>query len=203
MEKKTERPQVPLARLAAGRPLGTVYSGCRRSGEKPQQDVIGGPTQSAVLKDGIASFSDAAVKPVNWSKGTDFNTYENSSLGSDHNYVSGGGSPTRGGLLASPTLGAMVVKGHGTGIVQPLDNVIFINTFFDHCVLTYEGSPMSMFDVSNVVIDSKLVISPGVNMNTDLIKQIRADFPNLRIEQTAIPIPQSWTIMQAGPPRPR
>jgi hypothetical protein len=173
-----------------------------RSSEKPQQNVIGGPTQSAILKDDGVTFPDEPVKPVDWLKGTNFNTYENSSLGSDRNYV-GGTLPTRGGLIASPTMGAMVVKGHGAGIIQPLDNIIFINTFFDHCVLTYEGSPMSMFDVSNVVVDSKLIISPKVDMNTDLIKRIRADFPNLKIEQTALPFPQSWNMMQVGPPRSR
>jgi 20S proteasome alpha/beta subunit len=173
-----------------------------RSSENPQQNVIGGPTQSAILENDGVAFSDEPVKPVDWLKATNFNTYENGSLGSDRSYV-GGNLPNRGGLLASPTMGAMVVNGHGAGIIQPLDNVIFINTVFDRCVLTYDGSPMSMFDVSNVVVDSELIISPRVDLNAGLIKQIRADFPNLQIQQRVLPFPQSWTIMQAGPPRPR
>jgi 20S proteasome alpha/beta subunit len=173
-----------------------------RSSDPPQQDVVGGPTQIAVLRDDKVALFDQPVEPIDWLKATNFNTWEGSSLGSSRNYVDGR-PPTQGGMMASPTLGAMVVRGSATGIIQPLDNIIFIDSIFDHCLLTYDGSPMSMFDVSNRVIDSKLIVSPRVDMSTELIKQIRSDLPELRIEQGTLPFPQSWNIIQSGPPPPK
>jgi hypothetical protein len=68
---------------------------------------------------------------------------------------------------------------------QPLDHIFFFRTTFDHCVLHYSGTPNFIFDRSNTVIDSKLVLDSPFAIDSPGFKQIRADFPDLPIEDLA------------------
>jgi hypothetical protein len=68
---------------------------------------------------------------------------------------------------------------------QPLDHIFFFRTTFDHCVLYYSGTPNFIFVKSNTVIDSKLVLYSDVLLDSPGVKQIRADFPDLPIEDVS------------------
>jgi len=65
---------------------------------------------------------------------------------------------------------------------QQLDHIFFFRTTFDQCVLHYDGSPNFIFDRSNTVLNSKLVLYSDVLLDSPGVKQIRADFPDLPIE---------------------
>jgi hypothetical protein len=65
---------------------------------------------------------------------------------------------------------------------QQLDHIFFFRTRFDQCVLHYDGSPNFIFDRSNTVLNSKLVLYSDVLLDSPGVKQIRADFPDLLIE---------------------
>ena len=86
----------------------------------------------------------------------------------------------------------MIVKGPGAQFVedgnisdvkhQDLDHIFFFRTKFTRCVLYYNGTSNFIFDKSNSVIDSKLVVAAGIDLKSPGIEQIRANFPDLPIE---------------------
>jgi hypothetical protein len=82
----------------------------------------------------------------------------------------------------SHTLVAFVLQANFSGVgSQPLDNIFFFETKFAHCKFTYQGSPRSIFDRSNTVVDSTLTLLPGADPNSNFVKQIKVDFPALAI----------------------
>lgn len=87
----------------------------------------------------------------------------------------------RGLLHVGATTVAFVQRGKFSNDPQALDNVFFFGTDFTHCQLTYSGSPRSIFDKSNTVTDSTLTLLPGADPNSNIVKQIKLDFPKLKI----------------------
>jgi hypothetical protein len=98
--------------------------------------------------------------------------------------------PTMGGTKYGITIGvpntAFVIDGDFSNIkMQTLDNIFFYRTKFDHVVLYYEGTPKFIFDKSNTVTDSKLMLAPGVDSHSKAVTTIRSDFPDLPIVDSA------------------
>jgi hypothetical protein len=59
---------------------------------------------------------------------------------------------------------------------------------FNHSTFTYSGEPGSIFDKSNTVADSSLVLLPGAHPNSNFVKQLKIDFPQITIiDQTDAP----------------
>jgi hypothetical protein len=74
---------------------------------------------------------------------------------------------------------------------QQLDEIFFFRTTFDHCVLVYSGGPF-IFDRSNIVRNSELLLLKGANPNSKAIAQFKSDFPDVRVfDETAVngPVP--------------
>jgi len=71
---------------------------------------------------------------------------------------------------------------------QSLDNIFFFKSDFARVALTYSGSPRAIFDKSNTVVDSTLTLLPGADPNSNFVRQIKADFPTLKvIDQSGAP----------------
>jgi len=66
---------------------------------------------------------------------------------------------------------------------QPLDNILFFASTFDHVTLTYNGDPVSFFDKTNKVSDCTLVIGKNVDLSSPTVVQIRKNFPSLLIKK--------------------
>jgi hypothetical protein len=64
---------------------------------------------------------------------------------------------------------------------QKIDGMLLYNNLFLGCALTYDGSPKTIFDASNKVPGSVLVLTKREYLETPLVVQIRKDFPDLRI----------------------
>jgi hypothetical protein len=89
------------------------------------------------------------------------------------------------GVLVHPPEVAFVDDSRFQGLTnQPLDNIFFFNTTFDKCVLWYDGSRTFIFDKSNTVTDSDLIVTSG-DVHSKAVEQIKKDFPNLRIRTSA------------------
>jgi hypothetical protein len=69
-----------------------------------------------------------------------------------------------------------------TSFAQSLDNLVVFDSSFVSCRLTYSGSHRSIFYKTNEVKDSVLVLLPGADINSNFVKQIKNDFPGLRID---------------------
>lgn len=65
--------------------------------------------------------------------------------------------------------------------LQGLDNFIFFNSTFTRVRFEYYGGDSTIFDRSNTVVDSTLTLYPGADPNSNFVKRIRADFPQLKI----------------------
>lgn len=144
----------------------------RTAGRFP--DVVGGLPEVAVIKDGKAEVVDSpfdsdhepapAPAVMNRFTGPHFN-----------------GSGGYGMVIAGPEA-EFVEDGRFVNMKQPLDHIFFFRTSFDHCVLYYSGTPNFIFDKSNTVVDSKLVLDSVVAIDSPGVKRIRSDFPDLPIE---------------------
>ncbi len=99
--------------------------------------------------------------------------------------------------------GGEIFSGGGPGITfaqncvlsngsQQLDGFFFFNSKFSHVDFRYAGSPASIFDKSNTVVDSTLTLYYLADPNSNFVMQIRADFPTLKIQDQSKPA--------AGPP---
>jgi len=70
--------------------------------------------------------------------------------------------------------------------MQYLDNFFFFKSDFAHVHFIYLGSPRSIFDKSNTLTDCTLTLAFGADANSNFVKQIKTDFPALKIiDQTA------------------
>jgi hypothetical protein len=63
---------------------------------------------------------------------------------------------------------------------QQLDNIIFTGSAFTDTCLLYQGSPLTIFDKSNVLTRSTLRITANTE-NSPFVKRFRRDFPNVPI----------------------
>jgi hypothetical protein len=66
-----------------------------------------------------------------------------------------------------------------------LDNVFTFNSTFMHCHLMYGGSQTTIFDKSNTLVESTLSLERASDLNSPFVRQLRSDFPDLRIESSA------------------
>jgi hypothetical protein len=74
---------------------------------------------------------------------------------------------------------------------QELDNFFFFDSEFSRCLLTYSGEPGSIFDKSNKVVDSSLILFRGADPNSNFVKEFKANFPSVKItDQTGTPDPE-------------
>lgn len=80
--------------------------------------------------------------------------------------------------------GALVVRSTIEYQPQRLDHVLFFRTRFDHCQLTYDGSPDFYLDTSNAIFDSVLTLGSGVDPNSATIQQLHRNFPTLLIKRS-------------------
>jgi hypothetical protein len=85
------------------------------------------------------------------------------------------------GLYVSPTAGELITNSHFSDVQQPLDNIIFSGTTFERCRLTYGGSPMTLFDETNVIVDSQLELGPAVGEENPFVVELKRRYPALAI----------------------
>lgn len=139
---------------------------------------VGGAQQIAELSDGhISEF----IQPISVQPSTPSNVYV-------------------WGELSELNIHDIVLGGHSYLLItdsqfhdgrQKLDNFFFFNSVFSHCILTYSGEPGSIFDKSNKVVDSSLILFQGANLNSNYVKEFMADFPLVKIiDQTGTPDPE-------------
>jgi hypothetical protein len=136
-------------------------------------NVVGGLPEVAIIKDGKAEVIDSPFEPD----------------------LEPAPSPAIILRITRPQFRArfgISVEGPGADFVedgllsgceyQQLDHIFFFRTTFDHCVLYYNGTPNFIFDRSNTVIDSKLVLTFDTLFDSPGVREIRANFPDLPIE---------------------
>jgi len=139
---------------------------------------VGGSQQVAILTNGKVTFYH---QPISGTTPIPFIIFDSV----DGLEVDGRGA----GLLhvAAPQV-AFVQRGKLSNGRQPMDNIFFFRSVFNHCDFIYSGSPRSIFDKSNTVVDSTLTLLPGADPNSNFVKQIKIDFPMLKIiDQTIVP----------------
>jgi hypothetical protein len=135
---------------------------------------VGGLRQVAVLANGgIAKFDVGSDQSHTAPPGMVFDQMMDPTIRN-----SGKISPSFG-ISAIHGRAVLVIRGSISDVIQPLDNVLFVGTTFTHCMLTYDGSPMALFDKGNVVKDSELRIGPQVKADNPFILQLKADHPEL------------------------
>jgi hypothetical protein len=84
---------------------------------------------------------------------------------------------------------------------QPLDDFFFLDSTFTHVALEYRGSNSTIFDRSNMLVDSTLTLYPGADPDSNFVRQIKADFPQLKIVDSTKPFqkqaPDAHSIPQS------
>lgn len=137
---------------------------------------VGGLLQTAVLSNGHVSEFDEPVSPT-----YDIPRSEFIFMSGPHLTDIAHSTPSVIGIrLGVPAI--VFLKGTTlTNVIQPLDNLIVFESNFVHCHLAYSGSPRTMFDKSNSLTDTDLILLPGADANSPFIRQIKQDFPALRI----------------------
>ena len=134
-------------------------------------NVVGGPIEIGTIEHGVAKIvqDNPMLTPEDKRASAQFSMMEGVSF-------SGGGVNLDAGdgivLFTDSQLG------HGT---YKLDGMLFYNNLFDSCVLMYDGSPKTIFDASNKVSDSRLVVTRKEYLQTPLVVQMVKDFPNLKL----------------------
>ena len=137
------------------------------------KNEVGGLLQLAVLSGGAVSTFDPYVDERSEPQGLNFNWLIEPKM---HNRE---GRPGVVGILASPERPVFVSRADASGVTQPLDNVLFTGSTFTNCILTYDGSPLALFDKTNVVQNSELRIGHNVAPNDPFVMQLKLDFPQL------------------------
>lgn len=139
--------------------------------------VVGGLLQTAVLSGGRVSEFDEPVRTTYQIPRSVFFEWNGSGTIVDQ----GHNTPTAIGLrLRVPAI--VFMRGPTfSNVIQPLDNLILFGATFTHCHLVYLGSPRSVFDRSNTIVDSDLILLPGADPNSNFVQQIKRDFPTLHI----------------------
>lgn len=141
---------------------------------------VGGPVQIATIANGKAEVTEPFPYHFAFDKLTPavLNAVTRSSLTQSYIGVSNA-NPDTAVLVDESTL--KFIKR------QPLDNILFFRSIFDHTVFTYDGSPIFYFDKSNKITDCKLILGKDVSPDSPAVLQIRRDFPDLPIEKISAP----------------
>ena len=86
------------------------------------------------------------------------------------------------GLAAHTPGGSFITNGIFSDLnLQPLDNLFFFRTTFVRCTLVFDGNQNFIFDRSNLVTDSRLMlVNPG-DLQTSAVQRLIADFPTLPV----------------------
>ncbi len=71
--------------------------------------------------------------------------------------------------------------------IQPLDNLIFVNSSFSKTCFIYSGSSLSIFDQSNRLSQSVLYLSSSVSDDSPFMRRFRRHFPNTAVIRTDDP----------------
>jgi hypothetical protein len=158
---------------------------------------VGGPTQLAIFQDGKVSINQQSAL-LDAQSPRSFDVLEGGHLGPRMSHP-GITSPVEGGVKVPPQFGALITDALVSNIVQPLDNIVFSHNHFENCILTYEGSPMAIFDSSNTVSDCKLYVSSDVPIEAPFLKMFKRDFPSVDIITHPIPRPGMWTLVMVYP----
>lgn len=158
--------------------------------EATKEETVGGPTQIAVLADGRISKWEQPNLPLERSRPKLFSIFNGLPMhGSNHpsNTI-----PVEGGILVASSMGALVTGANLSDIIQPLDNIFFEHSEFQNCILTYSGSPMSIFGIGNRVENSELRVSPETNASSGFLGSIRRNYPGLKITVAKPPNALRW-----------
>lgn len=83
-------------------------------------------------------------------------------------------------MSISPNAGALI-RVRESDCVQILDNLLILESTLSRCTLMYNGSPEVLFDKSNKVDGSELILYSPASPDSSFVKQIRSDFPGLAI----------------------
>jgi hypothetical protein len=157
---------------------------------------VGGPLQTAVLSNGHVSEFDEPVSPAYNIPRSEF-IFMN---GAGHITDLGHHSPSAIGIRLRTAAIVFLNGTTFTNVIQPLDNLIVVEGTFAHCHLVYLGSPRTMFDKSNSLVDTDLILLPGADPNSQFIKQIKHDFPTLQvIDHTGSNMTATGAVMDVGP----
>ena len=133
---------------------------------------VGGKSQHAVLADGRITFFEQPIPNRPSPRRSPFFLHD------DHLVFAGSTShPGAMGIFVSRGRGELITNSKLSYIRQPLDNIVFVETTFDHCTLTYDGSPVTLFDSTNVVIDSTLVLGPQVDEFDPIVSRMKSSVP--------------------------
>lgn len=82
-----------------------------------------------------------------------------------------------------PNMIALIRNAKVTYSNYALDNVVTVQSRFDHSVLRFDGSPLTVFAPSNEVIDSELVLGPHVSSKDVFVQEILNQFPGLKLQE--------------------
>lgn len=150
---------------------------------------VGGELEFAVFSDGKLTF----LQPVGnlaLPQALSFNFFDGVFAEGSGN----GNESALGGFHGSSHSGTMVTHGEFSGITQPIDRLIFSQSTFVHCILTYDGSPFTVFDRVNRLVDCTLIISPKVMKNSPVVTKFKNDFPDVKISVGEPPQPHRWVV---------
>lgn len=150
---------------------------------------VGGDHQKAILRGGRITVFDEPVTPTPPANLFLAGIEDHPSFVNDRVGIAIRVSP--GKDLITPMF---VVDGRFQGsdklpIFQKLDGIIFTGTTFDKCFLYYTGSPLTIFDSSNVVHDCRIEVLPHVDPNLPFLRKLKRDFPQLFVN--SVPPPPS------------
>ena len=144
---------------------------------------VGGDQQLAVLTNGkISSFDSPPANSLN-SLGLKTSallatTYESTYTGGGQNM-----EPHTPGVV-NFDFGDRFKK-----LVFKLDDMAVLNSTFSGCTLFYNGSPVFLFDNSNVLVDTDLQLGPNVPADLPVVKEFERMYPNVPV----IPWPKGAT----------
>ena len=142
---------------------------------------VGDDHQTAVLSNGKVSSFDEPItppEPTNLQLAGIVSGAE-----SVENMVAFVLGPPAPGSTATPTL---FIRARIEGIASPctsqqLDNTIFTHSVFRKTCFVYAGSPLTIFDSSNVLTGCTLHLSSGVDEDSPFVSRFRREFPNVTI----------------------
>ena len=144
----------------------------RTSAKNP--NTVGGTRQTAILKDGLVASSELLVRAA--APSAALRVWQ--LPGARASFNRDGGVIVPNGYLA-----AIVWDGYFEGEPQRLDGIAFVNTQIRNSTLIYDGVGPAIFDKSNKVSDSTLVLGTGVTLDDPFVKKLVIDFPDLKISR--------------------
>jgi len=73
------------------------------------------------------------------------------------------------------------IQGGAKKSVQHLDGIYFYESHFDKCKLMFDGDPESIFDSSNTVTDSELIVRSIDQLTTPFVLRFKRNFPSIQV----------------------